>query len=1497
MKKLYLSFFGPFQARLDGEEISTFKSNKVRALLAYLALEAGRRHNRDVLAALLWPDYPEREARNNLRYALYNLRQSIQDQQIELPFLITERETIQFNPKSNYFLDVSRFTQLLSRGKGQSVNPENLQEAIQLYCGEFLEGFALPDSLELDEWITLKRAETHRMLVQALGALADYHESCGEFDEALAYVQRQVETEPWQEDGHRQLMRLLTYNGRPGAALAHYEQYQQRLHKELGVSPAEETQAQAKLIRSDSLALQPPVSPVGTPNLKVKLGECPYRGLAAFREQDAPFFFGRSGYVERLLQTLKEPLRVVVVVGSSGSGKSSLIFAGLLPALRNSGDWLVVYHRPGQRPFHTLAVALLPWLDSQITETERLIEAQKLAEAILGGVITLQAVIERILEKHSEIKHLLLFIDQFEELYTLCPDAGEQQRFLDVLLQTAHSIQEQRSTPLRILLTLRADFMGRALSYRPFADALQQASQMLGPMNREELHLAVERPAKLQGAHFESGLVERILDDVGEQPGNLPLLEFALTLLWDQADPNGALTHAAYERVGRMEGGLTRYAERVYTELRTQDQDVARQVFMQLLQPGQGTEDTRRVARQDEIGEENWSLVQHLANKRLVVTNRGAGGIETVEIVHEALIQRWERLKAWMDADRAFRTWQERLRSGIHQWQTANRDEGGLLRGVPLDQAESWLAERSLELSELEKNFIQTSVVQREQRQRELHRQQQKELEKARAMAMTERRSRRFMSALAGLLALAVLATTLLSVFANQQRTQALQANSLSLAANAEKALADLDSSTALNLALAANRIADPPRQAQRVLLDAAYAPGARSLLLIKSLLPDYTGSATSLDTSPQGDRALLGLEDGRLVLWDFASNQAQVLAGHTGKIRSLAFSFDGKRAISGGEDRQVIYWDLTTGQEILRFGEGVLGHTGVVRCVDLSPDGKLALSGGMAGSDITNPGELFLWDLESGQQIHRLDGHLNGVVDAHFTPDGHQVLSSSGDWEILIEGGKVKGQTSNNDLILWDAASGEIQTRFEGLSYDIYDIALSRDGSQALLASYYDNVISILDLGSGEVTGVLSAHQNAVRSVAYLPGGQQAVSASADASLIIWDLISQAPLMILKVGENGQAALAVLSDGRSALSVTTAGEIFRWDLQDAALIQRFGTHEDTIFDVDYSTDGTAALSCAGAGTPNAPARDASLRLWDIHSGRQMQIMQPPVLVNFQCAISPDGRWALSGAHDGSVRLWDLISGQQIRMLEGHTDWVISLAFAPDGKKALTGSKDGSLIYWDLERGEIIRRLFSAPNDNWSLAISPDGRTALSDAALGEAIYWDLESGQEIRRLVRDDETEMHGMSGLAYLPGGQSAVSGGNDGYLIQWDLKTGKEMRRFGRHDDIRTRVEISPDGKLMLSSGMNGVLRLWDLESGELIREFGYTGPAVVFDIALSPDGRTALSGSVDQTITQWAIEDPSLDDLLIWIAANRYLPKLACDERVRYQIEPLCSPEQD
>ena len=1242
------------------------------------------------------------------------------------------------------------------------------------------------------------------------------------------------------------------------------------------------------MIRVDSESICPPSKAVKQ-EPGIQLGECPYRGLAAFLEQDAPFFFGRTKFIEKLQNALKEQA-LVVVVGSSGSGKSSLINAGLLPFLRQSGDWLTVHIRPAQQPFNHLVAGLLALLDPEISETDRLIEAQKLAEALSAGEISLLAIIERILEKNPTVKHVLLFGDQFEELYSLCSDVLEQQRFISVLLETAISIQELPSIPLRILLNLRADFMGVALNFRPFADVIQGAIQVLGLMSRSELEMAVKKPAEMQGANFEPGLVERILRDVGEQPGNLPLLEFALTQLWSQSTATGLLTHAAYEQIGRVEGALTCYAEIVFSDLRTQDQISARHVFMQLIQPGHGTEDTRRVTKRDEIGEMNWHLVQHLAGLRLVTTNRDPDGNETVEIIHEALIQQWVRLKDWLESDRAFRIWQETLRASIRLWQSANCDQGGFLRGVPLDQAEIWLAERCQVLSEVEKNYIQRSIASREDLREESLRLQQEELENTRRLAATERRSRRFLGILVIVLTLAVIVAAGLIAFANQQRSEALRAYSLSLAADAERALSSLDIETALSLALAANRIPNSPSHTKRVLLDAAYSPGAREMTPLTNFLPDFKGSITSIDISPLGDDLLMGLSDGQLVLWKLGTDQVKVWSGHKGRINSVAFSPDALRALSGGDDHQVIYWDISQGKEILHLGNGSFGHTGAVRCVDISYDGRFALSGGASGNEITNPGELFLWDLQNGQKVRDFQGHINIVVVSHFTPDDRMVLSSSGDMELLIENRREEGKTTNNDLILWDTESGEILNRYTGLDHDISNLTISSDGSQALLTSFYDNVITILNLESGEVIGELIAHQNAVRAVIYLPGEIQAVSASDDASLIIWDLMSQQPIAVLKAGTNSQNALSLLADGRSAISITRNGEIFKWDLQDAALLKQIGHHEDAIFDVDFSPDGKTVLSCAGAGSPNMPARDSSLRLWDVETGDLLQIMEPQVLVNWDCAISPDGRWALSGAYDGSVRLWNLANGEQIREFRGHSDWVTSLEFSPDGKNALTGSKDGWLIYWDLESGESIHHMFSSPNSNWALAISPDGSRAISDCSEGGNIYWDLENGLEIRRLERIDA--MPGASGLAFLPDGSSAISGENDGTVIQWDLETGKEIRRFGKHDDLRTRVQISPDGEFMLTSGMNGVLRLWDLHSGELVREFGYTGLAIVFDIALSPDGRTAISGSNDQRITVWEVKNPSLEELLNWIEANRYVPELSCEEKDIYQIEPLC-----
>jgi energy-coupling factor transporter ATP-binding protein EcfA2 len=436
---------------------------------------------------------------------------------------------------------------------------------------------------------------------------------------------------------------------------------------------------------------------------------CPYRGLFAFREQDAPLFFGREVFINRLVEAVQRQC-LVAVIGPSGCGKSSIIFAGLLPHLRREADRLIAPFRPGARPFHALAASLVPTLEPDMSETERLIEIRRLADALEQGNLGLSEVVVRILQKSPEVHRLVLIVDQFEELYTLCSDPEMRRRFVDRLLEAVQVGHEDRHLPdVTLVLTLRADFLGNSLTYRPLADALQDANLVLGPMTRQELRQAIENPAAKQGLTFEPGLVERILDDVGSEPGNLPLLEFALTSLWKQS--SGQLTHAAYEAIGRVQGALTCYADSEFEGLSQTEQLRAQRVFMQMVRPGDGVQDTRRLATRAELGEDDWRLVQRLADARLVVTDRDPAGQETAEIVHETLLRSWRQLRDWMEADRFFRAWQEKLRVGLGQWLASGRDEGALLRGVPLVQAERWLAERQDDLGLIERRYIRESIV------------------------------------------------------------------------------------------------------------------------------------------------------------------------------------------------------------------------------------------------------------------------------------------------------------------------------------------------------------------------------------------------------------------------------------------------------------------------------------------------------------------------------------------------------------------------------------------------------------------------------------------------------------------------------------------------------------------------------------------------------------------------------------------------------------------
>ncbi len=958
MSNLEICLFGPPQVWMSGELVTAMRSDKVRALLAYLVVESGQPHRREKLAGLFWPGYPENSARASLRRALADLRSAIDDERASPPYLDVTRQAIQFDQASDAWVDVNAF-RILARTT-QTSSEQTItrwEEAAELYRGEFMEGFSLPDSAPFEEWLLQSREELKRQFLDIIGQLVKGLEERGEYQRGLSHAWRGVEIDPLRESGQRGLMRLLALCGQREAALAQYEACERTLAEELGIAPSAETRALYDLLVAEKW---PPVRMTDVERLILApraIGTSPYRGLAAFREQDAAFFFGREQFTEQLLEATLTHKVIAVIIGSSGSGKSSVVYAGLLPKLHEQGDWLIVNFRPGASPFHSLSAALLPLLEPELSEADRLIERHKLAAALSDGSLELQQLIERVLEKNQPKNGLLLFIDQFEELYTLCQQPAVQRGFLVSLLAAIDAHHQQRSHMLNVLLTIRADFMGQALSYRPFADMLQSSVLLLGPMTREELRTAIEKPAEVQGAGFEGGLVERILEDVGGEPGNLPLLEFALTLLWDQAD-SGWLTHAGYENIGKVSGALAMYAEQVYAGLGEVEREQASRVFLQLIRPGDGTEDTRRVASRSEIGDENWSLVQYLADKRLVVTGRDGSGSETVEVVHEALIGSWERLRSWIEADRAFRIWQEGLRNTIHQWEASGGDEGALLRGAPLGEAESWLETHAEVLGIVELDFIQASIDlrQRDAAERELL--HQRELLSAQQLARSERRRRNILLAFAAVLSLAVVVAIALTAFSLRQRRTALEAYSVSLAANAQQALDDGDNATALVLALAANQTEPSPIQAQRVLMDAAYSPGARERYDISQLFPGTTSPATALGIAQDGKTVFVGLEEGTIVIWDLKNGfETKRIQGHTARINDIAFDPTGKLAVSIADDAQAIVWDTLTGQELRRF----TGHSGIIRALDISKDGRTVVTGGFTTLGWEAPGELIL--------------------------------------------------------------------------------------------------------------------------------------------------------------------------------------------------------------------------------------------------------------------------------------------------------------------------------------------------------------------------------------------------------------------------------------------------------------------------------------------------------------------------------------------------------
>lgn len=970
----------------------------------------------------------------------------------------------------------------------------------------------------------------------------------------------------------------------------------------------------------------------------------PYRGLAAFRAADANNFFGRETTTARLLDEVNRK-SLLAVVGPSGSGKSSVVFAGLVPALPSKG-WLVIDFRPGRAPFATLAAALLPHLEPALTEVDWLEETGKLAAALEEGMVVLADVLDRILAR-ANAACVLLIADQFEKLYTLGDDVPRQHRFLDTLLAL---LADQRSSPFTLCLTLRADFMGQALAYRPFADRLQDHDLKLGPMNRDELRAAIEQPAQRLRVTFEPGLVDRILDDVGQEPGNLPLLEFALTLLWER-QRLGLMTHEAYQAIGQVQGALANHAEAVFEQLNADEQDAARYIFVQLVQPG--TADTSRLATRKEMGDENWRLVQQLADKRLLTTGGDEHGRETVEVAHEALIQHWEQLQTWMDEDRRFRQWQERLRAAIVVWQASGQDEGALLRGAPLAEAEAWREEKGERLTHHERAYIEAGVAAREAQARAEEARLQKELALARAVAEAERaraeeqqaRAEEQASTSQGLrrrsiVALIVAAVALLATAgALYFWTQAEQGRRLAeirewTARSLE--IMERDPGQGLLLAYRAARgtLAEGEPlagESYRALHTALTHPG-RPLVILEG----HLGPVSSATFSPDGGRIVTAGDDGTARLWDGNGQPLAVLEGHAGTVYSAAFSPDGTRIVTAGTDEMARLWG-NDGRPLVVLE----GHTDGVASATFNPDGTRIVTAGYDGT-------ARLW-AGDGQPLAVLEGHTDEVQSAMFSNDGAHIITAGGD-------GTAR---------LWES-DGRLLAVLQGHSGVVQSATFSPDGTRIVTAST-DGTARLWNT-NGQPLAILE-HSYGLLSATFSPDGKRIITASTDGTARLWRDDGQ-PLAVLE-GHSGWVESAVFSpDGMRIVTASDDGTARLWD-DDGQLLAVLEGHSGWVLSAAFSSNGTRIVTAS---------RDGTARLWD-SNGHLLAILEGHTDLVRSAVFSKNGQRIITVSNDGTARLWD-DNGQPLAVLEGHTDIVWSAVFSPDDSRIVTTSWDGTARLW-----------------------------------------------------------------------------------------------------------------------------------------------------------------------------------------------------------------------
>lgn len=1207
----------------------------------------------------------------------------------------------------------------------------------------------------------------------------------------------------------------------------------------------------------------------------------PYKGLRAFEPADNRDFFGREALIEHLLARFavtndRQPGwakngqdRFLAIVGPSGSGKSSLVKAGLIPALWSgklpgSEKWFIVHMVPGSRPLDELEIALTRIAADQATNLRGHLDRDGYGLSRAAGLIL-----------PNDDSELVVVIDQFEELFTLVEDESVQSQFMDLI----HGAVTDPRGRVWVIITLRADFYDRPLQYPSFGELLRGHMETLLPLSAEELERAIVNPAQQVGITFQPGLVATIIEDVNYGSGTLPLLQFALTELFEQREGR-LLTGEAYTAIGGATGALAKRAEELYQEQAEEGREAIHQMFLRLVTVARAAasgadglaqpETRRRVLRSELLSatsepDQLDEIIDTYADYRLLsLDHHPATRQPTVEVAHEAILGEWERLRVWLEESQADLSLHRQLGWATASWIDAGGDESFLLRGTRLAHFETWVGDTQLVLTKEEQAYLDASIARREDREAAERERQEQE-------ARLEQRSSRRLKALVAVMAVALVVAVGLAIaaiiFAGRAEEQQHLAVARELAA---AGLVNLQSNPERSVLLALEAAETTYS------VDETVLPEVEDLLH-QAVQANRIRLSIPMDGavafSPDGMMLAIGDQSGLLKLWDPATGQlVKSLDAHLDFITAVAFSPDGRFLATASFDRQVKIWAVTQNGALLNLK----GHDGSALDVAFDSDGERLA---MAGED----GTVRIWDVSSvtGRAIEgpepvqaiesalvlEVPGEASGVA---FSPDGDRVAA-------IVPG---------HSLFVWDVTTGEQLLEIPGAGELVVDIAFSPDG-QFLASGSGDVGAAVWDADTGEVAMTFSDFSPIAR-VAYSQDGRYLGTAGMDGTVTLWHMESGQQTLRISAQASGSSFIAFSPDGQKMATGGGDGMTRIWDVTPAGSTELFtiAAHEGKVYDVVYNPEGTKIASTG---------EDGLLKVWDSITGQLLYSLPSRADGVHFPAFSPDGGRLAAANREGGLSIWDAATGQELMSLRGDAPTITTVAFNPDGTKvAAAGGTSGIVHIWDTASGE---RLVTFQNDSeiMRLVFTLSGEQIWSHDWRGSAKSWIVATGEPMTGLRNNTRRVCYTIIWDAELsPGGRFWAAAGYDGQAYVFEAKGEPEddaiysiVYSLRRHSGNVTGVAFNPESTILATSAFDGKVKLWDMETGdELLTLTDRALPLGGVDF--SPDGRYVVTAGSDGTISTYIVSVEELMD----VARSRLTRDFTQEECQLYLHLPMC-----